>query len=195
MAPDDNPSPQRPSPQSPSPLRVEPPNIRLDLSWPVAPTAPPRRRWARAVVAVVALATALGAGLAAGRLLWARPDASGQIAAGPGGAMMATGPLALALERQLASEQRPSAPVAIGITFAAADGAMCRTFVVRQTTETAGLACRARDGWRVRLAVSRNVPGDDAPAPVLEAVDQIIRGAPLDATSERAARDAGWIAK
>jgi hypothetical protein len=144
-------------------------------------------------LAAAAALACLGVGLVVGRLAWPTHAGGGPIAAGPGGAMMAAGPLALALDRQLASEQRPSAPVAIGISFLAADDTLCRTFVLRQASEIAGMACRAKGGgWRIRMAISRNIPGDDTPAPVLEAVDQIIRGSPLDAAGERAARDAGW---
>jgi len=176
---------------SPSFARVEPPNIRLDLSWP-APSRR-RRRWPARVAASAALAACLGAGFVAGRLTLPPPAADAPIVAGPSGAMMAAGPLSLALDRQLASAQRPTDPVAIGLSFLADDDAMCRTFVMRRGSEIAGLACRARGGgWRIRMAVSRNVPGDDTPAPVLEAVDQIIHGSPLDAAGERAARDAGW---
>lgn len=186
MAPDDN------------PFRVEPPNIRLDLSWPAALPAPPRRRrWALAVALAAGLAAGLVIGGLAGRYLanGAADSGAGPIVAGPGGAMTAAGPLAAALERQLTADQRANAPVAIGLSFLANDGGLCRTFVLRQQAEIAGLACRVRRGWRLRLVVSRTTPGDDTPAPVLEAVDQIIRGAPFDAAGEKAARDGGWMAR
>jgi hypothetical protein len=184
VAPDDH----------PPPLKLEPPNIRLDFTWPVAPAAARRRTWLWPAIGSVALAVCLALGFVVGRQFGA-PDADeGPIGAGPGGAMTARGVLAAALEHQLASSQKASAPVAIGISFQANDGALCRTFVLRQPAEIAGLACRAGGAWRIRLATSRATPGDDTPAPVLEAVDQIIRGAPLDGPGERAARDLGWRA-
>jgi hypothetical protein len=89
------------------------------------------------------------------------------------------------------------------VSFRAADGHYCRTFAMRQTQPIAGLACREAGGWRVRMAAqsaplaaaaSYRTAGDDIPAAVLEAMDQMIKGAPLDAAAEAQARAAGWQA-
>ena len=121
---------------------------------------------------------------------------------GPRGGLIAQGPLAAGLERQLASTQDPHAPLKVGVSFQASDGRYCRTFVWAQGGPMAGLACRDPGGWRVTMAMQAALPSaaaggyqtaaDATPAPVLEVVDQTIRGQPLDATAEVEARDEGW---
>jgi hypothetical protein len=150
-----------------------------------------------------AVAASLVLAFAAGRFVVppsAPPPTS--IAAGSGG-LMAHGALAAGLERQLASTQGSGAPVKIGLSFQASDGRYCRTFVLRQARPVAGLACRDPVGWRVKMALDAppaptatyHTAADETPAPVLEAVDQTIRGQPLDAAAEAKARDSGWRAK
>jgi negative regulator of sigma E activity len=101
----------------------------------------------------------------------------------------------VALNRQASG---PSAgPVRIGLSFKAKDGAYCRTF---QAGATAGLACREGQAWAVRAAAPAAVATDTAyrtassetPQAVLDAVDVMIQGAPLDAQAEAKARKAGW---
>jgi negative regulator of sigma E activity len=101
----------------------------------------------------------------------------------------------VALNRQAPG---PSAgPVRIGLSFKAKDGAYCRTF---QAGATAGLACREGQAWAVRAAAPAAVATDTAyrtassetPQAVLDAVDAMIQGAPLDAQAEAKARKAGW---
>jgi negative regulator of sigma E activity len=101
----------------------------------------------------------------------------------------------VALNRQASG---PSAgPVRIGLSFKAKDGAYCRTF---QAGATAGLACREGQAWAVRAAAPAAVATDTAyrtassetPQAVLDAVDAMIQGAPLDAQAEAKARKAGW---
>ena len=101
----------------------------------------------------------------------------------------------VALNRQASG---PSAgPVRIGLSFKAKDGAYCRTF---QAGATAGLACREGQAWAVRAAAPAAVVADTAyrtassetPPAVLDAVDAMIQGAPLDAQAEAKARKAGW---
>ena len=58
------------------------------------------------------------------------------------GEMLAGGTLARALTAQLASRQPPDAPVQIGVSFRARSGLYCRSFVLRDKTALAGLACR-----------------------------------------------------
>ena len=84
----------------------------------------------------------------------------------------------------------------IGASFATKDGGYCRSF---QLQGSAGLACRK--GGDRRIPVSREGPAEDSeyrqaasgmPAAVLEAIDERIDGAALDAAAERAARERGW---
>jgi len=107
--------------------------------------------------------------------------------------------LALALDTQLASEQPREAGVRIGVTFAAKDARMCRTF---QTAATEGLACReegSRGGWQLIASVpNATSQGDYAQAGsgsalVMERAQELMKGEPFDAEMERRARDHGWI--
>ena len=147
----------------------------------------------------LAFAAAVAAAFAVGRLTL--PPAASPIVAAPGG-LVAQGTLATALQDQLAAAQRPDAPVKIGVSFQASDGAYCRTFTLRRGAPVAGLACREPAGWRVRMAVEAppaaasayRLAGDETPAAVLEAVDAAIRGAPFDAAGEARAKAAGWRA-
>lgn len=110
------------------------------------------------------------------------------------GTLVAQGPLASALDTQLASAQAPDAPVRIGITFADTEGRACRTF---ETEGFAGLACRAGSGWAmVTTTATPDRPGGpyrQASSPVvMTAAQDMMAGSPLDARAERVARDAGW---
>ncbi len=154
--------------------------------------APAAARWA-------AIAASLAVAFFAGRLM-APPQPPATITAGPGG-LVAQGVLADSLERQLASNQPAEAPVKIGVSFRSKDGDYCRTFALRQTKPLAGLACHEVGAWRVRIAAQSapatpqggyRTAGDEIPAPVLEAMDQTIDGAPLDAPGEAKAQAAGW---
>lgn len=115
--------------------------------------------------------------------------------AGADGALVARGALADALSRQLAGDG--GGVVEIGVSFAARDGALCRSFAVSQT---AGLACRSGDRWRVVMTAEAEKGGSGEyrqagtamPTAVLEAIDARIAGATLDAQGEQAARQRGW---
>ena len=112
----------------------------------------------------------------------------------------AAGPLARALDGQLASDQPAAAAVRVGLTFRDGDGRYCRTFATSHSGGLAGVACRAGGGWRVE-ASARAAPAPsggmrtaaaETPPAVLAAVDAMIAGEPLDARQEAAARAAGW---
>ncbi|MBV8033610.1 hypothetical protein [Roseateles sp.] len=116
---------------------------------------------------------------------------------GNSGRLVATGAVAHALERQLASAPG-SAPVAVQLSFRARDGRWCRTFT---TGGSAGLACREADGaWALQQVAAADVAASGVmrqaasglPASVLAAVDSAMAGEALNAEQERAARDAGW---
>ena len=123
-------------------------------------------------------------------------------AAGPAiglrdGRLVAEGPIDAALSSQLASAPVAGAPVAVQLSFVDKAGRYCRSF---STSTVAGLACRRDGQWDLQTLAAT----DAAPAPgmrqaasalpraVLDAVDQSIAGAALDAQRERQARDAGW---
>jgi len=117
-----------------------------------------------------------------------------------GDRQFAAGTLAHALDRELASEPDAQAPVAIGLTFRAADGHICRSFTVRTPPVRAGLACHTTAGWELPV-LGPSVPAEAGelrqaasgltPA-VQAAIDARLRGNVFDAQQERAARVAGW---
>jgi hypothetical protein len=114
--------------------------------------------------------------------------------ASAGGAVVAKGPLANALSRQMGGAGGGS--VDIGVSFFAKDGTLCRSFVM---SESAGLACRSGDQWKlVMLTPSADQGAGDQrkmgvmPAAVLDAIDARIIGSPLDDGEEYAARLRGW---
>lgn len=145
--------------------------------------------------------TALAASLAIGVLVapWLRPDAPPSLLEMSGDGLVARAGLANALDNRLASEGAGQGPVSIGLSFRARDGHYCRTFVLAPPRSVAGLACREDDGWRVSaLGEARPAGGElqlaspPLPPAVLSEVDARLRGDPLDAAGERAAREADW---
>lgn len=149
-------------------------------------------RWA-------ALAASLLIGVLAGRFAF---RAGGpEFIATDDGHMMASGLLANALTRQLASRQQATQPVQIGVSFRSKSGEFCRTFSTR-TPALAGLACHAADGWRLQVlsgteeqqvaAGGYRQAASAMPAAVVSAVSARISGEPLDARAEAAARSRNW---
>lgn len=125
------------------------------------------------------------------------PLQSGVIAAN-GGAMVARGVLASALDQQLASNQSRDGAVLIGLTFRARDGSYCRSFSLRDGATT-GLACRAAGEWHIPVTATADAAGGDIrpaagtiPPAVLQAIEARIAGDALAAPEETSARDAGW---
>jgi hypothetical protein len=149
-----------------------------------------RPQWA---VPAYALAASL---LVIAATLWLRPGA-GPVRMQPDG-MVATGPLASALDHSLASVVDSASPIAVGISFRAQDGRICRSFA--QPHALTGLACRQGDRWRVEVLAGSGEPsqGDLRQAAsglspeVQAAIDARLQGEPFDAAQERAARDHGW---
>jgi hypothetical protein len=167
-----------------------PERLRSMLETKVVRFAPARR--ARPVWQnLAALAATLVLGLALGRTLTA-PSPIGV----ERGTMVAQGALADALETELASAQAQDAATRIGVSFAAADGRLCRTF---ESAAAAGLACRGDAGWQVMMA-SAGAGGHSGAfrqagsgsALALAAAQEMMAGEPLDAAAERRARDSGW---
>lgn len=148
---------------------------------------------------------AWGSGLAAAAALvlgiYVGNQPLGSDAAGMDGArLVASGPLATALDRQL-SGPGDGGPVRILLSFRDRDGAMCRAF---QGSGNAGIACRDNGGWVIDRSVAS--PGDgetgsdggfrqagSAAGEILAAAQDLAGdGSALDAAAERAARDGGW---
>ena len=158
----------------------------------------PVRRWAWPQW--TAMAASLIVGVIAGRLALVRWG-TGPISM-RGGQVLASGALADALSHQLAADQSAAAPVRIGVSFRAKSGEYCRTFTLRQTTTLGGLACRAADGWQVRVLAGTESPGggpgpyrqaaSSMPPAVITAVGDLMTGEPLDARAEAAARGQNW---
>jgi hypothetical protein len=115
------------------------------------------------------------------------------------GGFVAGGALASALDTQLASTQKGTEPVLIGLSFRMQDGQYCRSFAL-SAAATAGLACRVGDEWHV--PVTAVAPGDadgmrqasSPPPAVMQVIQARISGEALDAAGEENARKAGWDA-
>ena len=113
------------------------------------------------------------------------------------GQLVAGGAIGQALSTQLASEPVAGAPVAVQLSFVDKAGSFCRSF---STDAVAGVACRQGEAWAVQtlVAAERQPTGamrqaaSPLPRAVLDAVDQRIDGAALDARREKQARDRGW---
>jgi hypothetical protein len=105
----------------------------------------------------------------------------------------AQGALSQALNTQLASDE--TGAVRIGVSFRNHDGDYCRTFDLTQGGAS-GVACRDNNRWNIPLLSGSAAGGEvrtaGASTEVLNAVDAMIEGDPLDAAAERTARDANW---
>jgi hypothetical protein len=143
------------------------------------------------------MAASLAAGVLAGVLGWQQVHGDGKDSIGrQGDALVARGELADALSRRLAADA-PNDGVRLGLSFAAKDGAYCRSF---KLGASAGLACRQGGEWRIPVLAQDEQAeqagyrqaGSAMPAAVLDAIDARIAGASLDAAAERAAREQGW---
>jgi hypothetical protein len=178
-------------PTAPSATVVELAKFRAKPEPRARGAAPRWMRWG-------AVAATLLVGVMFGRVWLTAPTAP--MAVGPGGQMAAQGALATALNDQLASSGGGKT-VAIGVSFRSTAGQYCRTFQVNQGQGLAGLACREPRGWAVRMAMASpaqaatsgyRTAASETPAPVLDAVQGLITGEPLDAKAEAAAKAAGW---
>lgn len=148
------------------------------------------RRWSAPEWGAMAASLAAGFVLAFGLFSGDRPPFESR-----GGALVASGALARALETQLAADT--NSDVRIGLTFRSREGQYCRTFALA-ASNTTGLACNDDGAWSVAMTAAAAPTGEirtagaDMPLAVLAAVDAIIDGETLDANSEAAARDQGW---
>lgn len=137
------------------------------------------------------LAATLVLGIFAGTMLPRQPVAPVEL---QGGRMYAASALAHSLDSELASA--PAGNVRIGMTFRDRGGEYCRSFTA---TASSGLACRTGGRWQLKGMFAapegngseyRMAAGMDPNLASL--VDSSIAGEPLDAASEKAARDKGW---
>lgn len=160
-----------------------------------------RRHWSWPEWGSMAATLVVGVLLGQALLLRGAPD---QIVAHDG-RLIAQGTLADALTHELASAPDPAASVKIGVSFLAATGNYCRTFVMRGKNALGGLACRNGDAWDVQAlspiqsaassteaAQGYRTAGTEIPRAILIAVDEQIVGEPLDAAGEAAARNKDW---
>jgi hypothetical protein len=177
-----------------APVLEEPVPIRLSAT---AARAPRRLPMLPPTWLAAAASLALGVLLASwwhGRVEGPLQLAGGNLVAGAG--------LADALDHQLAAEGG-GRPVAVGLSFRSRAGNYCRSFVLAGQSfgpqSLAGLACHDAGSWRV-VALGEATPrggelrqaSSSLPPAVLAEVDARLQGEPLDAASERQARDASW---
>lgn len=138
-----------------------------------------------------AIAATLAVGLIAGHLIPQRE--SGPFATRDG-VLVAQGGLAQALETQLASAQSADAPARIGVTFPDREGRLCRTF---DTSSVSGLACHEGGNWSVVMTAAGQGGGateyrQAGSSLVLQAAQEMMAGAPLDAEAEKGAMRSDW---
>ncbi|BBD97531.1 anti-sigma factor [Sphingobium amiense] len=171
--------------QEPVPPRLQ---ALLEEAATVTPIIRPKRRMAGWAMGG-AIAASLVLGLGIGRM------SGGE--AGPigvrDGVMVAQGPLADALDRQLASAQ-DGAAIRMGLSFRRKGGGWCRTF----DGAVAGVACRDGQDWRVEQALPGAAQTSDyrqaasADPRLMATVESLMAGDAADAAAERAAQEAGW---
>ena len=151
-----------------------------------------RRRAARAGFSGIhwgAIAASLILGLTIGLRPW-MPAADVAI---DDGTLVAAGPLAEALDTQLASNQPGDAAVRIVLSFEDKAGRYCRSFESRAIE---GIGCREQDRWQIERTLPGETGGDYRQASSGElaaAAAAMMKRDALDAKGERAARDAGWV--
>lgn len=151
------------------------------------------RRWSVPVYALAASLMVLAVSL------WLRPG-SGPVRLDDS-ALVAHGELADALDTALAATPDADGRFAVGVTFRAADGHVCRSFVRRERPALAGLACREGARWTLPVLARPDAPdaggelrqaANAMPPEVQAAIDARLEGDTFDAAQERAARAAGW---
>lgn len=147
--------------------------------------APQPRRW----LSGLAIAASLVAGIAVGTQ-WT--GTAGPVAAGKDG-LIASGPLARALNTQLASAQGDTRMLA---SFRESNGGYCRVFAGQSFD---GIACKGASGWQLRQTQSAGArQGTDyaqagsGSAKIMAAAQEMMAGEPLDEAAEKQAVTRGW---
>ncbi|MBB3955301.1 anti-sigma factor [Novosphingobium sediminicola] len=136
-----------------------------------------------------AIAAALVMGLFLGGQMMGR---EGPITA-KDGALLASGDLAHALDRQLAADDGATRMIA---TFRRGDGTLCRAF---SGASASGVACHGGDGWRLEHVMpgsgasgAQYRQAGSADGAVMAIAQDMAVGEPLDVAQEKAAKDKGW---
>ena len=135
---------------------------------------------------------AIAASLILGLTLGLRPWMPAASVAEANGAVVAAGPLAKALDTQLASNQPSNAAVRIGLSFRDKDGRYCRSF---ESASLDGIGCRDNGRWNLERMMRGQAGTDYRQASAGElaaAAAAMMTGDPLDAAAEQQARDKGW---
>jgi len=135
---------------------------------------------------------AIAASLVLGLTLGLRPWVPAASVTEANGAVVAAGPLAEALDKQLASNQQPGAAVRIGLSFQDKDGRYCRGF---ESKSLNGIGCHDNGRWHLERTM-RGQAGTDyrqaSSGELAAAAAAMMTGDPLDAAAEQQARDKGW---
>lgn len=155
------------------------------------------RRWRGAPSFAMAASLLLGLGLG----YWVHRDANSLLRATPGDGVIAGGALSSSLSTQLSADHPAGAVATIGLSFKAKSGAYCRTFSL-EGSATSGLACREGKSWKILMLGQKSHPGaagegyrmaaSGDSGLLRSAVEEVIRGEPLDRAGEVAARRSGW---
>ena len=138
---------------------------------------------------------ALAASLVLGLTIGLRPWLPAADVASDNGVLVASGPLADALDTRLASNQPADAAVRIGLSFRDNVGRYCRSF---ESATIDGIGCRDGGRWQLEQTRRGQALSDyrQASSGELNAmVATMMAGDPLDADAERMARDSGWRAR
>jgi anti-sigma factor ChrR (cupin superfamily) len=149
-----------------------------------------------------AIAASLLLGLGLGFLAW--HGSGGLIQSGAGGGLVASAALAEALSTQLSDDRAAERVAVTGLSFRNKSGDYCRTFSLKGTNASSGLACREGTDWKIKALAQaprgaatsgnfRTAASEDSPA-IRAAIEASIDGEPLDHAGEIAAREAGWAA-
>lgn len=135
---------------------------------------------------------AIAASLALGLTIGLKPWMPAADVATERGALVASGPLAHALDTQLASNQPQDADVRVGLSFRDRDGRYCRSF---ESGALDGIGCRSDGRWQLERTARGSGASDYRQASSGElaaAAAAMMAGDPLDAAAEQAARDGNW---
>lgn len=148
----------------------------------VTPLRPRRSYWQ----AATAMAACLVGGIVIGQIWQSAPGV-------PGARLVASGPLAHALDQQLAGADGPTRILA---SFRDTKGQYCRVF---QGEALDGIACHQPGGWTLQRTQASEHAGktdyrqaSSAAPELLAAAQSMMDGNPLDPAAERAGRAKGW---
>lgn len=117
------------------------------------------------------------------------------------GSMVARGPLAEALNTQLAATQDATGPIRLNLSYRDRAGNYCRVFTARSTSELSGVACRHGADWQLQLltaatsasaAPEYRQAGSALSGAVLTLVQSQMSGEALDGEAEAKAASSGW---